>query len=291
MDGSSDLLATAVTDAEDCLPHLGAASLAGQVVQGPRLEDRSFAHRYGWVHPRIVLALPHLDSVVSPFTPLCARLMRIRPPRRKLEEIVNHGAPSGGIELDAALRARLDSLLEEGREIWDRFDREVRQQHWHPFVAADYQSVLEALLAFRAPGLRFLEWGSATGVITIMADLLGFEAYGIELDPGLVDVARDLAERHGSGARFAVGSFLPSGSQWRASNGDTRPGTIGHGASAYPELGHPLDDFDLVYAYPWSGEEPLMQDLMQRYGRRGGHLMLHSGTEGIRVYSCGRAES
>lgn len=217
--------------------------------------------------------------------------MRAQPPRRKLEEIVSHGAPSGRIELDATLRARLDSLLEEGWEIWDRFDREVRQRHWHPFIAADYERVLEALLALRAPGLRFLEWGSATGVITVMADLLGFEAYGIELDSGLVDIARDLAERHGSGARFASGSFLPSGYEWRASDGDARRGTIGHGASAYPELGHPLDDFDLVYAYPWSGEEPLMQDLMRCYGRRGAHLILHGGTEGVRVYSNGRAVS
>ena len=28
----------------------------------------------------------------------------------------------------------------------------------------------------RGPGLRFLEWGAATGVITIIADLLGFDA-------------------------------------------------------------------------------------------------------------------
>ncbi|MDP9348996.1 MAG: hypothetical protein M3P24_07635, partial [Gemmatimonadota bacterium] len=95
----------------------------------------------------------------------------------------DRAAPPGA-ELDAALRARLDALLEEGWELWDRFDSEVRRRSWHPFVAADYERVLQALLPLRAPGLRFLEWGSATGVITIMADLLGFDAYGIELDPG-----------------------------------------------------------------------------------------------------------
>ena len=92
--------------------------------------------------------------------------------------------------VDPELRARLQALLDEGWEIWDRFDNEVRQRHWHPFVAADYERVLQALLPLRAPGLRFLEWGSATGVITIMADLLGFEACGIELDPSLVRHAR-----------------------------------------------------------------------------------------------------
>lgn len=203
--------------------------------------------------------------------------------------MANNGTTWESTQPDPALRSRLNALLDEGWEIWDRFDREVRQRNWHPFVAADYGKVLDVLLSLRAPGLRFLEWGSATGVVTIMADLLGFEAYGIELDPGLVDIARGLAERHHSRARFAAGSFLPAGYRWRPSTGDGRLGTIGDGASAYPELEHPLDDFDLVYAYPWGGEEPMMLDLMRSYGGPEARLLLH-GDEGVRVYSGGRLE-
>lgn len=194
------------------------------------------------------------------------------------------------IELDAALRARLISLHDEGREIWNRFDVEVRQHAWHPFVPADYQRVQRALLPLRGPGLRFLEWGSATGVITIMADLLGFEAYGIELDPELAAIARGLAERFGSGARFAAGSFLPAGYEWRSETGDRRLGTIGHGTSAYAELQHPLEDFDLVFAYPWSGEEPTMHDLMRRHGGIGARLLLYD-LQGVQVYRWGRPVS
>ena len=164
---------------------------------------------------------------------------------------------------------------------------EVRRNDWHPFVPADYERVLEALVAQRGPGLRFLEWGSATGVITIMADLLGYEAWGIELDPALVEVARGLASRYGSGARFAAGSFIPSGYRYRPADGDARLGTIGHGASAYPELRHPLEDFDVVYAYPWGGEEAMMIDLMRAYGGRGARLLLHGG-DGVRVYRDGK---
>lgn len=197
-------------------------------------------------------------------------------------------APADGV--DAALRARLAMLSDEGWEIWNRFDTEVRQHSWHPFVAADYERVLTALLALRRPGTRFLEWGSATGVITIMADLLGFEAYGIELDPDLVAIARDLAERWDSGAQFAAGSFLPAGYRWKPRNGDDRIGTIGEGASGYVELGRPLEDFDVVYAYPWNGEEPMMHDLMRCYGGSGARLLLHGGTEGVRVFRDGRRE-
>jgi hypothetical protein len=189
---------------------------------------------------------------------------------------------------DAALRARLDSLCEEGREIWERFDREVRERDFHPFVAADYDRILQALLPLRAPGLRFLEWGSATGVVAIMADMLGFEAYGIELDPELVRVARGLAARFDSGARFAAGSFLPTGYQYRPSGGDGRLGTIGEGPSGYLELRHPLEDFDVVYGFPWHGEEGMMQDVMRRYGGRGALLLLNDATEGVRTYRDGR---
>jgi hypothetical protein len=197
-------------------------------------------------------------------------------------------APALAGELDPALRARIAELSEEGWELWRQFDVEVRAHDWHPFVPADYERVLQTLLELRAPGLRFLEWGSGMGVIAIMADLLGFEAYGIELDAQLVDVARGLAERYGSGARFVAGSFVPAGYRWNSRTGDDRIGTIGYGQSGYPELRHPLEDFDIVYAYPWSGEEPMMLDLMRAYGDRDARLVLHGGPQGARVYRGGK---
>ena len=189
--------------------------------------------------------------------------------------------------MDDALRERLQALMDDGWERWAQFDREVRQRSFHPFVAADYERVLQALLPLREPGLRFLEWGSATGVVTIMADLLGFEASGIELDSRLVHIARQLAAQYDSRATFAEGSLIPAGYRWRPSHGDGRLGTIGIGESAYPKLGHALDEFDLVYAYPWTGEEPMMLDLMSSYGRPGARLLLH-GDNGTMVHTVGR---
>jgi hypothetical protein len=192
----------------------------------------------------------------------------------------------GSGELDPELRARLTALCEEGWDLWERFDVQVRQHAFHPFVAADYPRVMEVLVGLRGPGLRFLEWGSATGVITIMADLLGFDAYGIEIDRDLVDQARDLARKTGSKACFTVGSFLPTGYQWR-DRGDSRLGTIGHGDSGYLKLGKPLEDFDVVFGYPWAGEEPMMHDLMKVHGRADARFLLHTGS-GVTVYRGGR---
>ncbi len=189
--------------------------------------------------------------------------------------------------MDDALRSRLDALCTEGWAIWDRFTAEVSDRQFHPFVAADYEVVCQALLPYRGRGLRFLEWGSATGVITIMADLLGFEAYGIELDPTLVTTARGLATKFDSGARFVAGSFLPTGYRWRSSDGDARTGTLGTGPSGYLQLGLSLDDFGLVFGYPWDGEEPMMHDLMKCYGRRDAVLLLNSVITGVTAYRGG----
>ena len=193
-------------------------------------------------------------------------------------------APAG---LEPELQARLDALCEEGAERFDRFDREVRSDDFHPFVASDYRVVLSALAAHRRPGLKFLEWGSAMGVITIMADILGFDACGIELDEALVRQARELALAHGSAARFSAGSFLPTGYRWGRRGEDDRLGTLGEGESGYLMLGTPLDDFDVVFGYPWDGEEPIMLDLMREYGRPDALLLIHS-TTGVTTWRGGR---
>jgi hypothetical protein len=188
--------------------------------------------------------------------------------------------------LEAGLHERLEALCDTGWEIFDRFDHEIRQNDFHAFVAADYPVVLATLVELRAPGRRFLEWGSATGIITIMADLLGFEAFGIEIDGSLVRQARELAARHGSGARFTTGSFLPTGYRWRPPGGDERLGTISTGESGYLQLGMPLEEFDVVFGYPWPGEEGLMLDLMRVHGRADATLLIHTPS-GIRVYRGG----
>jgi hypothetical protein len=197
----------------------------------------------------------------------------------------SRGASSA--DLDPSLLVRIDKLCEDGWNRWERFDRTVRQRRFHPFVAADYFAVRDALVTLARPGRRFLEWGSATGVITILADLLGFDAYGIELDERLVREARELARNHAAGARFAVGSFLPAGYRWRGPSGDGRLGTIGQGPSGYLELGIPLDEFDVVFGYPWPGEDVIMIDLMRAYGAPDGLLLLHD-ENGVTVHGKGR---
>lgn len=191
-------------------------------------------------------------------------------------------------EAENALNARLDAVCDAGWEIWERFESEVRDHEFHPFVATDYSIVRRALQHYCVPGQRFLEWGSASGVIAIMADMLGFEAYGIELDASLVKTARELATRFNSNAKFVAGSFLPTGYRWQTSDGDERTGTLGTGPSGYLQLEHPLDSFDVVFGYPWGGEAPMMHDLMKQYGRRDALLLINDTNAGVRAFRGGR---
>src|SRR6185369_13297968 len=185
---------------------------------------------------------------------------------------------------NSALDSRLDALCADGWEIWQRFDDTFRRRHFHPFVPADYDTARNLLSSLRVPGRRFLEWGSATGIITIMADMMGFDAYGIEIDASLVATASETANRHRSAARFVVGSFLPAGYRFRTRDGDGRTGTIADGPSGYVELGRPLEDFDVVFGYPWNGEEAVMLDVMQQYGRSDALLLLYDSDNSVRVY-------
>src|SRR5438477_7219272 len=104
--------------------------------------------------------------------------------------------------MEDTLLAKIKDVIAEGKEIARAFERDVRAENWHPFVAADYDVVLHQLLELRRPDASLLELGSATGVITIVADLLGFDACGIEIDDNLVAVARQLASKYQSKARF-----------------------------------------------------------------------------------------
>jgi len=156
-------------------------------------------------------------------------------------------------------------------------------------VPADYEIARNLLSSLRIPGRRFLEWGSATGVITIMADMMGFDACGIEIDASLVATAHEVASRHRSAARFAVGSFLPAGYRFRTRDGDGRTGTIADGPSGYVQLGRALEDFDVVFGYPWTGEEAVMRDVMQQYGRSDALLLLYDSDNSVHGYRGGRA--
>src|SRR5579872_7554330 len=112
----------------------------------------------------------------------------------------------GGVVLPAPV----GRLLVEAEAIWRDFDADV-VTGWQGFIPAVYPEVYLALKRLKPAATTFLEWGSGIGTVAIMADMLGYEAYGIEIHPELVQRAEALARRFESRAQFACGTFIPEG--------------------------------------------------------------------------------
>lgn len=55
-----------------------------------------------------------------------------------------------------------------------------------------------------------------------------------------------------------------------------------------PELGRGPEDFDVVFGYPWGGEEPTMRDVMRRFRQRDARLPLSDTNEGGKLYRAGK---
>ncbi|MHC5063529.1 MAG: methyltransferase domain-containing protein [Planctomycetota bacterium] len=180
----------------------------------------------------------------------------------------------------------MEALAAAGRATFAEFVAES-DNLYHPLVHADYLEVARALTHLRSDADRFLEWGSGVGTISIMADLLGYDAVGIEIDSRLIERAEDLAREFHSEVVFVQGSFVPEEFQEEPDFQSAEFIASGDGSSAYAQLGDKLSDFDLIYAFPWPGEEQLHIDIMRRHARADALLLLYASRDGLQIYREG----
>ena len=173
---------------------------------------------------------------------------------------------------------RLRQLWAEADEIWDRCQD---RREFRAYVPAYYHDVYQALVRLQSHLVTVLEWGSGLGVVTIMASNLGFQAYGIESEAGLVEWSRELAQKYGPNAQFFTGSFIPREYEWSPEHSDESFRSDVNAEPAYDDLDMELRDFDLVYAYPWPDEQPLYHDIMRQCGSKNSLLLSYDAREGI----------
>ena len=84
---------------------------------------------------------------------------------------------------DSELLSSFKLLWAEADAIWEA---NGNSPAYALYVSADYMAIFEKLCELRGRVDTVLEWGSGLGVMTIMANRLGFDAYGIEAEPELV---------------------------------------------------------------------------------------------------------
>ncbi|MEM9185481.1 MAG: hypothetical protein AAGB00_03185 [Planctomycetota bacterium] len=194
------------------------------------------------------------------------------------------------VELNAPPRAlppRVNELLNDADQRIERLQHERRDRPIAAFVPSDFATAYHALDEIDelglAPGRRFVEWGSGAGVVACLAAMLAWDAVGIEIEDDLVDLAEGLAEDHDVAVEFVRGSFVPEDCHADLAEQRDINWLRTDGADAYEWLGLDPDDFDLVFAYPWPGEEQIVFDLFAESGAVGSLLLTYHGQEGLRL--------
>lgn len=165
----------------------------------------------------------------------------------------------------------------------DRWDRPQIEQ----FVASDYELVYQTFDWIErtrlAPGRRFLEWGCGFAVVSCLAARIGWDVMGVEAEADLMAEARRTVAQWAQPVELVHGNFLPPGAEQTADD-PTLP-SLGHAvASAYQTHGVELDDFSIVFAYPWPGEEDFLAGVFQRHAAPGAILVLFCGPYDIRLW-------
>ena len=188
---------------------------------------------------------------------------------------------------DDELPPSVAAFLDEAEERIRTFQEELRGATIPAFVPSDFKMVYQALAAVKernlAPGTLFLEWGSGFGVVAGLAALLGFDSHAIEINHDLMDGAEALSDDFGYQVEFARGTFVPEGGDGYLDQTNEFEWLSPGGACGYESLGLEADDFDVIFAYPWPGEEIVVENLFDRFGAEGALLVTYHGIEELRI--------
>lgn len=185
---------------------------------------------------------------------------------------------------EAALPPRVLSLITEAER---RVASILERRSLPGFVCSEFERVGRALQgiveANLATGNACCEWGSGLGVVALMAACQGFTACGIEIDAGLVDAANLFAADLGLDVEFVCGTFVPPGGEDLTDAPQEFGWLSAGGACGHDLLGLGPDEFDLVFAYPWPGEEEVVENLFERFASDSALLLTFHGLEDLRL--------
>ena len=184
------------------------------------------------------------------------------------------------MSLNPTIPAEILELWKTADDLWEK---EQSESSFRCYASADYTEVYHALVKLKETTTSFLEFGSGLGVVTIMASHLGFEAYGIEAEKGLVEFAEGFAKKFAPKAQFATGSFIPAAFELNQAAGDRQARTFMNVPQAYDAWDVELAEFDLIYAYPWPTEHSFYKNILKQFARPGASYLTYDARAGIDV--------
>ena len=206
------------------------------------------------------------------------------------------------LELDLDLSAPVlpedvSRLIQESERWWDQFFASRSQRRFPRFVPSDAALVFAALDYVTrhelVSGRLFCEWGSGFGTATCLAALLGYEAYGIEIEPELAQLSSNMARDLGIPVEILCTSYIPDGYESYSGVGgeelvkfetfsflssDADP------APQYDGMGIEIAAIDLFFVYPWPDEQELMQNLFDAVAGEDAILIAYHSAKEICIY-------
>ncbi len=160
-----------------------------------------------------------------------------------------------------------ENLISEAQillqQFWDRWHQKPIEQ----YVACDFEYVARALFTLQERGLvdgsTFVSGGCGFGIVTGLASLLGWEAIGIEAEPFWSPRLENCLQRLQIPCEIWRAIFCPEEpSVWRTVNRITHRCSIAF--PAYESKDFDIDDFSIIFAYPWPGEEYFLESVLPR---------------------------
>jgi hypothetical protein len=125
--------------------------------------------------------------------------------------------------------------------------------------------------------------------------LLGYKAYGLEIEEELVRLSRAIARRLGIPVEILCTSLFPEG--YDASSGvdgaalvtpeslsDHNDSDEDRGPLRYDGMDIDIADIGVFFAYPWAEEQALMQQLFDAVAMEGAILVVYHTDKDIRVF-------
>ncbi len=195
------------------------------------------------------------------------------------------------------LPIEVSRLIQESEQRLEQFFTNQSHRRFPRFLPSDSALVFAAMEYVTrhdlALGRVFCEWGSGFGTGTCLAALLGYEAYGIEIQSELAEVSREMARKLDIPVEILCASYIPKGYESYSGLGGEDlvksetflyPGAAIDHKLRYEGMDIDIASIDLFFVYPWPEEQELMKKLFDAVAVEGAILIAYYSPREICVY-------